>query len=94
MLAYLLVVLIVIWSIRAFLYQRKGLFLRVRLLPLLFVVVQLTLGIYTVLTSVHIRAAKWNIFEWMAQLHQFVALLLLLSLILAAFLVKKRSLEY
>jgi cytochrome c oxidase assembly protein subunit 15 len=94
MLAYLLVVLIVIWSIRAFLYQRKGLFLKVRLLPLLFVVVQLTLGIYTVLTSVHIRAAKWNIFEWMAQLHQFVALLLLLSLILAAFLLKKRSLEY
>jgi cytochrome c oxidase assembly protein subunit 15 len=94
MLAYLLVMLVVIWSIRAFLYQRKGLFLKVRLLPLLFVVVQLTLGIFTVLTSVHIRAAKWNIFEWMAQLHQFVALLLLLSLILAAFLLKKRSLQY
>jgi len=94
MLAYLLVILILVWSVRALMYKRSGLFKKVRLLPLLFVLLQLTLGIYTVLTSVHIRAAKWNIFEWMAQLHQFVALLLLLSLILAAFLVRRRSIDY
>jgi cytochrome c oxidase assembly protein subunit 15 len=62
----------------------------VRAAPLFFVIVQLTLGILTVLTSVDIRAAKWNTFEWMAQLHQFVALLLLLSLVFAAFLVRKK----
>ena len=61
------------------------------LLPLVLVVVQLTLGILTVLTSVNIRVARWNEFEWMAQGHQFTALLLLLSLAFAAFLLQKRS---
>ena len=62
-----------------------------RVLPLVFVLVQTTLGILTVLTSVNIRVARWNEFEWMAQLHQFTALLLLLSLLLAAFLTQNKS---
>jgi cytochrome c oxidase assembly protein subunit 15 len=94
MLAYTLVVLILLWTVWAFRIKRSGLFKKTRLLPFFFVLLQLTLGIYTVLTSVHIRVAKWNIFEWMAQLHQFIALLLLLSLVLAAFLVRRRSLVY
>jgi heme a synthase len=91
MLAYLLVVQVVVWTVRAFKVQGSRLFAKVRVLPLVLVLVQLTLGVLTVLTSVNIRVARWNEFEWMAQLHQFVALLLLLSLVFAAFLLQKKS---
>ncbi len=90
MLAYLLVITIIIWSFQAFKKNASFLFARVRMLPLIFVLLQLILGIFTVLTSVNIRATKWNTFEWMAQLHQVVALLLLLSLIFVLSLQRKR----
>jgi len=93
MLAYLLLILIVIWNLKALQIKATPLFFKARALPLFFVIAQLTLGILTVLTSVNIRATKWNDFEWMAQLHQFVALLLLLSLVLAAFLLRSKSLK-
>ncbi|MDB5197741.1 MAG: cytochrome oxidase assembly protein [Flaviaesturariibacter sp.] len=91
-LAYLLVVLILAWSVQAFRKNGGPVFSKWKLLPVGFVLLQTTLGILTVLTSVNIRVTKWNSFEWMAQLHQFVALLLLLSLVGAAFLLKRRSL--
>jgi cytochrome c oxidase assembly protein subunit 15 len=92
MLAYLLVLLVLVWSVQAFRRRGSSLYVTVRTMPLVFVLLQVTLGVLTVLTSVHIRATKWNEFEWMAQLHQFVALLLLLSLVFAAFLIRRRSL--
>lgn len=91
MMAYVLVLLIVTWSIAAFKTSTTLLFKKVKLFPLFFVLLQLTLGIFTVLTSVQIKAARWNIFEWMAQLHQFVALLLLLSLVFVLFLLQGRK---
>ncbi|MDQ3683559.1 MAG: COX15/CtaA family protein [Bacteroidota bacterium] len=90
MLAYLLVVIIILWSVKAFTKKASALFAQIRILPLVFVLLQLVLGIFTVLTSVNIRATRWNTFEWMAQLHQVVALLLLLSLIFVLFLQRKR----
>jgi len=89
-LAYLLTLLIVFWTIRAFRYTPTAAFRRARLLPLLFVLLQVALGVATVLTSVHIRPARWNDFEWMAQLHQFTALLLLLALVANAFLLRNK----
>lgn len=91
-LAYMLVIAVAIFSVTALRNSGTALWQRTRLLPLGFVVLQLVLGIATVLTSVNIRVARWNEFEWMAQLHQAVALLLLLSLVLAAFLLHNRSL--
>jgi cytochrome c oxidase assembly protein subunit 15 len=91
MLAYLLVAMVIVWTVRAYRTKASALFARTRVLPLAFVLVQTTLGVLTVLTSVNIRVARWNEFEWMAQLHQFVALLLLLSLVLAAFLLRRKS---
>ena len=90
-LAYLLVVMVIVWTVKAFKVHGSRLFAKTRALPLVFVLVQTILGILTVLTSVNIRVARWNEFEWMAQLHQFTALLLLLSLLLAAFLTQKQS---
>jgi cytochrome c oxidase assembly protein subunit 15 len=69
------------------------LFNKVKWIPLMIVIIQTILGILTALTSVNIRATKWNAFEWMAQLHQFVAMLLLLSLAFAAYLNHKESIK-
>lgn len=91
-LAYLLVLLILVWSLQAFRTAGGPVFSKWKTAPLLFVLLQTGLGIATVLSSIHIRVAKWNTFEWMAQLHQFVALVLLLSLVGAAFLLQRRSL--
>ena len=90
-LAYILVAMVIVWTVKAFRTKGSALFARVRVLPLAFVLVQTTLGVLTVLTSINIRVARWNEFEWMAQLHQFVALLLLLSLVFAAFLTRRQS---
>ncbi|RYY91170.1 MAG: heme A synthase, partial [Chitinophagaceae bacterium] len=89
-LAYLLTLLIAVWTFAAFRVRPTRLFGVSRWLPLLLVLLQVALGVATVLTSVHIRPAKWNDFEWMAQLHQIVAMLLLLSLVANAFLVRDR----
>jgi cytochrome c oxidase assembly protein subunit 15 len=92
MLAYLLILLILVWTIRAIKIRRSVLFSSTKLFPILFVLLQTTLGIFTVLTSIKIRAGKWNIFEWMAQLHQLVAIFLLLSLVFSLYLLRKKRL--
>jgi heme a synthase len=90
-LAYLVFILVLAWSFYAFRGNATGAFRRARPWPLVFTLLQVALGIATVLTSVHIRPAIWNDFEWMAQLHQLVALFLLLSLVAAAFLLRKQT---
>ena len=57
--------------------------------PLLLVLIQVVLGIMTVLTSVKKVPQQWGVFEWNAQLHQVVAMLLLLSLTASLFLHRK-----
>ena len=89
--AYLLVLFILIWTIRALKVKASPSFMKVRWIPALFVLIQLMLGIFTVLTSIRIRPAKWNAFEWLAQLHQLVAILLLLSLITALFFLQGKQ---
>ncbi len=93
MLAYLLVVLVIIWTFMAFRAPNTQLFSKARVIPVELVMLQTILGILTVLSSIGIRATKWNEFEWMAQLHQFVALLLLLSLVFAAYLLHRPSIH-
>ena len=80
MLAYLLVVLVLVWTYFAFRFRANKLFRATRLLPLVFIILQLILGILTVLNSVRIGPNKWGSFEWMAQLHQVVAIFFLLAL--------------
>jgi cytochrome c oxidase assembly protein subunit 15 len=53
----------------------------VKTLPLFFVLLQVLLGIFSVLTSKNIIPGNWGNFEWMAQLHQLVGMLLLLSVV-------------
>lgn len=52
-----------------------------RLLPIGAISLQVLLGIFSVLTSTGIVPNKWGTFEWMAQLHQFTGMVLLLVLV-------------
>ncbi|HEX2608127.1 MAG TPA: COX15/CtaA family protein [Flavisolibacter sp.] len=90
-LAYLLTLLIVVWSFARQQGTGSSAYRKVRWLPLILVLVQVTLGVVTVLTSPHRIPQKWGAFEWNAQLHQFTAMLLLLSLVWVFFLLNRKG---
>ena len=87
-LGYLIFILVVVWTARAFKTAGSGLFNKSKCLPLLTAGLQVILGILSVITSSRIIPNRWGLFEWMAQLHQLVALLFLLSLIRVLYLVR------
>ncbi|HRQ51540.1 MAG TPA: COX15/CtaA family protein, partial [Agriterribacter sp.] len=83
-LAYLIVILIAGWFIsiqKAAVSQWLG---KTRVLPLLLVLIQVLLGIGTVLYSPSASALVW-----FGVLHQFTAMLLLVSLVWVLYLVRK-----
>jgi cytochrome c oxidase assembly protein subunit 15 len=85
-LAYILTAFIVVWTFKAGSEKRAALFQKWRWLPLTLVLIQVALGVFTVLTSIKKVPQRWGVFEWNAQAHQFVAMLLLLSLFSILFL--------
>lgn len=82
--AYFLFILIVLWYTRALKLSASSLFRRWRHLPMLLVTVQVVLGVFTVVYS-----PDKNILLWLGVAHQFVAMLLLLSLVLTKYLLKR-----
>lgn len=107
-LAYLLVTLVIIWSVQAGRViagsvaggashsganaaggsgDGAGAFRRLRWLPLALILVQVTLGICSLLTSPGIVPQHWGVFDWLAQLHQIVGLLFLLTMVGMLYLV-------
>jgi heme a synthase len=90
MLAYLFFILVLIWTVKAFRVNGSNLFSKTKWLPLLLVIIQVILGVFSVLTSIKIVPNHWGIFEWMAQLHQLIAMFLLLSLVWMLYLVKSK----
>jgi cytochrome c oxidase assembly protein subunit 15 len=87
-LAYILFVLIIIWSLKLFRTKGPAVFIKTRWWPLAIVILQLVLGIASVLTSTGIVPGRWGAFEWMAQLHQLTGMFLLLSLVWLLFMVR------
>lgn len=87
-LAYVLLVLVIVWSIR--LWKTKGsvLFQQIRMIPLILTTLQVLLGIFSILTSTGIIPGQWGTFEWMAQLHQLTGMCLLLSLVFTLFVIR------
>jgi heme a synthase len=81
-LAYIIAILSFIWTWQAFKTKTTYLFSRTRALPLFFVLVQVVLGILSVLYSPDQRS-----FLWLAVAHQFVAMLLLLALVWMFFII-------
>jgi len=80
-LAYLLLALLLVWTLRLLKLQGNPFWVRARIAPAILVFIQVLLGIFTVLASAHIVPGVWGGFEWLAQLHQLVGMLLLLSVI-------------
>lgn len=89
-LAYIILVLLVVFTVRMQKLPLSTLLAKTRKLPLIIVSMQVMLGIFSVITSTNIVPGRWGSFEWMAQLHQLVAMLLLLSLVWILYLVRNR----
>jgi heme a synthase len=88
--AYLFAVLIFIWYIKAGKVKGSSLFTATKFIPLMLTLLQVLLGIIAVLTSPQIIPNHWRTFEWMAQLHQLTGMCLLLSLVWALYLVRRK----
>lgn len=89
--AYLLSILIAIAAFIAFKIKdnySSAAFRKYRWQPITLVVVQVLLGIFTVLTSVQIVPNKWGIFETLAETHQLIAMFLLLAMVVQLYLLK------
>ncbi len=80
-LAYILLIMVFYFSWRLLKMQTGKLLSRIKSWPAILVLVQVVLGILSVLNSIKIIPNQWGLFEWMAQLHQMVAMFLLLALI-------------
>lgn len=83
-LAYLITIFIVIWFIKTYKYSLSSWMSSTRFIPLMLVFLQVALGVCTVLFSPSSTALIW-----FGVLHQFVAMLLLVSLVWSLYLVKK-----
>jgi cytochrome c oxidase assembly protein subunit 15 len=80
-LAYILLALIIYWTLQMKKLRANMFWTKVKMLPILLVGIQVLLGVLTVLSSVHIVPGVWSGFEWFAQIHQLVGMLLLLSVV-------------
>ncbi len=85
-LAYIISILICIGWWKAGRIQGTIAFKKTKALPLLFVVLQLLLGVLTVL-----HAATPHSFLWLAVAHQFTAMLLLLTLVWVLYIVRGKA---
>ena len=89
-LGYLIFILVLIWTAKA--YQIKSTILNnTKWFAMLLVLLQVMLGILSVVTSAQIKPNHWGKFEWLAQFHQLTAMFLLLSLVFILFVVRNRN---
>ena len=85
-LAYLFTILVFIWWWRARKIHGTKLFTKTRWYPLFIVLLQVLLGILTVLNAIDKKALLW-----LGVAHQFTAMILLLSLVWMIFLVRNKT---
>ncbi|WP_222167334.1 COX15/CtaA family protein [Edaphocola aurantiacus] len=89
-LAYLLFALILIYTVKAAKIRPSAVYNRQKWYPMVLVSIQVLLGIFTVLSSTTIQANRWRLFETIAELHQLVAMFLMLSLVVQVYLVRTK----
>ena len=87
-LAYIITLLLFVWWWKAKRTKETALFQNTKALPLLIVLLQVLLGIFTVL-----NAANSHSFLWLGMAHQFVAMLLLLSLVWMLYIVRGKAIH-
>lgn len=92
-LGYVITILIAIWTVSSWKMKENSFFNLIKLLPLIFVVIQIVLGVYATITSYKAVPQVWGVFEWNAQLHQLNAMFLLLALCTVVFVLRRDN-EY
>lgn len=91
-LAYILVILVLVWFVkvrRLAKEKRNHLLYKVSSATVMFTLMQVLLGICTVLNAPLMTQNKFLRFEWFAELHQMIAICLLMSLVFNYYLVRK-----
>jgi cytochrome c oxidase assembly protein subunit 15 len=87
-LAYLITALIIFWWFKARKIITSTAFTKLKNWPLILVITQVLLGIFAVLTSIHIVHGQFGIFEWLAEAHQLTGMLLFLSMLAVLYLLR------
>lgn len=93
-LAYLLLAGIILWFVYAGKQAKlasESLLSKSRWWPMVLVTIQVILGIATVLTAPYIVFAKFGVFETIAELHQLVALVLMMSVVANLYISGRRT---
>jgi len=91
-LAYLLLVLIIIWTFKSFrITTLCSYFTQTRWLPAALISLQVILGMFAVLSSTYIIPNSWGRFEWIAEFHQVIGLSTLLVMIWMLYLLRARK---
>jgi cytochrome c oxidase assembly protein subunit 15 len=85
-LAYLITALIIAWTIQAYKFRGTSVFQKTKTWPLLNVLLQVILGILTVINATHN-----HILLWLGIAHQFFAMLLLLLLVWMLYIIRSRK---
>ena len=89
--AYVLLALVIYWTVQLYRINGSSFFNRIKIFPLLLVVLQVLLGIASLLYARSIIPGVWGIFEWMAQIHQLVGMSLLLSLVATYYVMREQT---
>ncbi len=86
--AYIILILIILWSIKLFKLPLVNSVKKYKWIPLGLVGFQIILGISSLYASKNIIANYWGSFEWLAIMHQLTGMMLVLTLIFYYFLMK------
>jgi cytochrome c oxidase assembly protein subunit 15 len=93
-LAYLLLAVVIWWFVQASREAKKkgdSILGKTRWWPLALILLQVTLGIVTVLCAPLIVFAKFGVYETLAEIHQLVAMFLLMALVANLYVAGKRG---
>jgi len=91
-LAYILVLLTILWTFKTLqVISASVLLKKTKWLPVFLILLQVLLGILAVLSSPYIVANHWGLFDWLAQLHQVVAMLYLLTMVWMLYIIRNRK---
>ena len=84
--AYLILISVLIWFLKAIKIKGTLLFNKTRVIPLVFIIVQILLGITTLITS-----SYRNNLVWFGVAHQLVAILFLMTIIFMLYIVRSSA---
>lgn len=92
--AYVIFILVAMKFFYEYRVQGNSLFNYVKWAGYILVLLQITLGIFTVLCSIRIVPNVWSVFETLALVHQFVGMLFLLTMIFSFYLLQTKKLYH